>query len=118
MPSPSGGRPNISPLRTRYWSALDEWISRCALRATADRDVVHYVASGTLATCSWAGVGAPVSDASPVSRTVCAEDTFRSTTCVRVALIFRKTRAGSILTLSVRSARRRVARVRRYGLGS
>jgi hypothetical protein len=109
---------NANALRTRYGSALDEWVARCALCAAAYRDVVHDVARGRLAARARAWVGALVSDARPISRTVRTEDTFRATPGIRVSLVFRQASASPILTLSVRAARRRVAWVGLYRFGS
>lgn len=64
-----------------------------------------------LSACSWAWINTLISYTSSVSLTVIAQYTLRSTTYIGIALIFHQASANSVITLSVWSTRRWIARI-------
>jgi predicted membrane channel-forming protein YqfA (hemolysin III family) len=69
--------------------ALNECISTHSLRTRTHWCVIDHITNSILSTCSRTWVDTFVSNTSLIARTIIAYDTFWSTACVRIALVFR-----------------------------
>ena len=96
-------------IHTLVRRTLNKCISTHARRTRAHRSVIDHITNSILSTCSRARINTFISNTWLIARTVIAYHTFRSTTRVRIALIFRQTSAYSVRTLWVWSAWRWVA---------
>mgnify|MGYP005986239237 CR=1 len=90
---------------TWYLGAKYERIAGVALNARTSGYVVNDRAFSVLTAGAWARVYTLVSNARLISRTVGVENTFGSTSSVRIALILRQTGADAVVALSVCAAR-------------
>lgn len=108
----AGGRDTGIRDRGRQgWSTRYERTSFHSVGAAARWDVVDDLAYGVLSAGSGTRVVTLVPHTSAVSGAFGVHDTFWAASLVRISVVFGQTSADSVAALSVRSARRRIARI-------
>jgi len=75
--------------------------------------VVQNLTYRVSATDTWTGINALVTDTSLTTVTICVQDALRTTTGIRITMVFRQTRAHSIVALGVGATGRWVAGILR-----
>lgn len=96
-------------------STCNKRVSFRAWRACAHWDMIDDFTDSILCTSPWTGINTFIAEASPIAQTVRVQYAFRTTTGVRISVIFWQTCADTIVTLSIRTTRRRIAWVSRNG---
>lgn len=104
---------------TRWLMTAGHWIAYVTRVARAQRRMIYDLAFGIVTTCSWAWIDAFVIDAGPIRWAFAVHNAFGTALNVRITEILGYTRASAsavvLLAHGIRSARRRLARMRWFG---
>lgn len=92
---------------------MHERISRVALQATADRNVIGDIALGILATRAWAGIDALLVQTSLVGAAVGAECALGTAASVGITLVVSQAAADAVVALGIGTTRLQITRIGR-----
>lgn len=92
-------------------ATVHERISRVALQATADGNVIGDIALGILATRAWAGIDALLVQTRLVGTAVGAECALGTAASVGITLVVGQAAADAVVTLRIGTARLQITRI-------